>query len=698
MKHFYRFFWFIVPTVWGLFWPMVGHAALQTAMGLSADNQPVTIATTFDGFIKDAAGQDKGNRAQVSTSEAISVGTTIVPDNEHLEQNADILIAVMYKNPQQNNLMFTRQGAMGWQIWDGNPAHLAVAEQRLLEASFAVEVVSNFPFTGLPGDFTIFLAYRLENGTLIYNGKEPIQFSVTEANPTTPGTPGMVAALKFTPEQDGFNFENYGNDPQSMQDLTADDLILLFGRDKICRSADGECVLDGPARNWLEKQIKGMDGGHCEGMAVTSLRFNRGLPFKGKTMPTDFQPGASKVFELTKDSVRNSIAYYFVTQSLDPTASQTSEIGRNNTPASILDLLVNAMQSGNSENLYTLGIYEYKNGQTTGGHAITPFAVEDKGNGEFWVHVYDNNYPKETRYVKINRNDNTWVYEGAATKPGEEASAYRGDANTHSLDLTAMKGRDIKFTCPFCNLSAAERRANTPRYIEFSLTGEGRVLIRDNQGKAVGYDFDAGKFVNDIANSEQIAIRGGLGKNIPPIYRLPADNAPFQIEIGGVSEQEVDLDLVATSAGYVVGFEGILLDAEERLLMTMDSNGSVLSFTASQDAETPDVFLSYDPVQSGDPSYLFEVDGFELEAGKTITVTLNTADNTLDFKDDDGNEDQYELQVTRIDDQGAKQRDFKNLNAKSGASSRLQFTDWDHPTYQKDDEGDGYADDEASPL
>ncbi|MCZ7671246.1 MAG: hypothetical protein M5U34_30985 [Chloroflexi bacterium] len=47
----------------------------------------------------------------------------------------------------------------------------------------------------------------------------------------------------------------------------------------------------------------------------------------------------------------------------------------------------------------------------SGGHAITPYAVEDQGDGIFHVYVYDNNYPNLPRIMEINRDAETWSYE-----------------------------------------------------------------------------------------------------------------------------------------------------------------------------------------------------------------------------------------------------------------------------------------------
>ncbi len=126
----------------------------------------------------------------------------------------------------------------------------------------------------------------------------------------------ILATINFDPKVDGYGFENYTNKERSFQnDLTADDMIRLFGSKAVCitgKTAE-DCVLKAAASLWLEKQLTGMNGGHCEGMAATILRLKYGKPFKNRdgTVPS-FQPLAMKAFDLKLDEVLgNYIAYYF---------------------------------------------------------------------------------------------------------------------------------------------------------------------------------------------------------------------------------------------------------------------------------------------------------------------------------------------------------------------------------------------------
>ena len=95
----------------------------------------------------------------------------------------------------------------------------------------------------------------------------------------------------------------------------------------------------------------------------------------------------------------------------------------------------------------------------TGGHAITPFAVEDKGDGQFAILVYDNNFPGATRAVEVDTNEDTWSYV-ASTNPDEQSALYEGDARSDTLELDPLSpGARVPRPCPFC---AGEAKGGGP--------------------------------------------------------------------------------------------------------------------------------------------------------------------------------------------------------------------------------------------
>jgi len=159
-----------------------------------------------------------------------------------------------------------------------------------------------------------------------------------------PGT--VVAILKtnggrdFDVNTDGYQFQNYGNDPPRVasDDLGKDDVFLMFGA-AACQSGTtaATCVLSGPAKEWMEAQNGYMKGGHCDGFSASSMRLFQSLPFKGKSTPATFQPGAANTINLNLEQpIENYIAYYWTTQVLPEVSSQKYIAG----PVSIVNKLI----------------------------------------------------------------------------------------------------------------------------------------------------------------------------------------------------------------------------------------------------------------------------------------------------------------------------------------------------------------------
>ena len=108
-----------------------------------------------------------------------------------------------------------------------------------------------------------------------------------------PSVKGQKAALgsrpgeaPFAPGTQGFKFQNYGNE-EGIENLTATEIKRMFGPDA-CAHEEGEtCILTPAAEQWMQETNKGMNGGHCEGLATMALLMelvatgsivNRGAP------------------------------------------------------------------------------------------------------------------------------------------------------------------------------------------------------------------------------------------------------------------------------------------------------------------------------------------------------------------------------------------------------------------------------------
>ena len=520
----------------------------------------------------------------------------------------------------------------------------------------------------------------------------------------------MIAELDFRPAGNGYGFRNYGRDHDNENDLNPGNLIALFGADNVCQSGStaGDCVLTEPAEEWLEECVKLLAGGHCEGLAVTSLRFFDGLGFAGKASPADFQSGAKSVSDLQHtELISNYVAHYHVMQKLSEISDFRAETWKKK-PSEILQMLIDSMKEGSKDH-YVMSIGMREDGRYTRGHAITPFAVEDMGEGVFHVHVYDSNYPGLDKFVVIDKGEETWRYHTAAD-PTKTASDYVGNATSQTLGLKSQAARELdSYGCPFCsdsNERASRHHAakkTKKDQVSFVLTGEGETLVTDPNGKRIGYDFAKNRTVNEIPEADVVTLEGGLGKNIPPQYRLPhmTSTKPYTITVGGKSiDKEVQADLDMEGPGFVVGFADILLDPGENLSMTISPNGRELSFTASADGETPSIFIT---IESGKkkPSYEFDIGGIKLAAGKTVTMKLDLEKEKLFFKDNDPARDLYDVTVSRTNPDGTEdfyENDDLDLGKKSD-NYEMDFSKWDGKgdmCFEEDEQGNGFEDEECT--
>jgi hypothetical protein len=533
----------------------------------------------------------------------------------------------------------------------------------------------------------------------------------------------ILASLDFDIRQDGFAFKNYKNEGNKWKDdIGAEDLIRMFGVKAACKSETNpqNCVLKAAARKWIEYYLEAMSIGHCEGIGVASLRMNSGLSFKKRVSPEQFQTGIDLPFKLRlEQNLENYIAYYWITQTFDeisiPT-KKTAELG----PVGIVKMLVDSMN--NKTDTYLFGLKKYQNGRKFDGHAIAPIAVEDVGN-QYKIHVYDNNFPGQTRYLFINKTGTQqWTYNGTGT-PNAKPN-YVGDFSTKTLDLTATSWREGKcFDASFANddekgVGCGTETAGFNKSIftnakfqknhqdedgedaEFFLTGEGDMLVVEN-GQRLGFDPGDANFHEEIPDGNPNLLVGGFGEDLHH-YTLPYEESedPYTIVFSGRNlDEESTLDFVFAAPGFTVGFDGIRLDPDETLTATISRDGEQITFTASADAETPEIFFAFDADDEHNASYITMIEGIELSAGNALTYDFDFENGKLFFSDDDGNEDNFDIELLRINADGTVQEYQQNdLNIGAADKYEMDFGDWDGKgtmCFKDDDDGDGFGDEEC---
>ena len=535
----------------------------------------------------------------------------------------------------------------------------------------------------------------------------------------------VLGALDFDPAKNGFSFKNYANNYDTWKDdISTEDLIRMFGARAICKSGSNarNCVAHAGTRKWIEERLKQMEIGHCEGIAVTCFRFNSGMAFKGKRGLSQFQPAAKSIFDLKFDqTIQNYISYYWITQVL-PEIKERTEKTAVEGPVAIVRKLADSMK--NRDDTYLLGLrkYDRSNGRISDGHAVAPFKVEDTGK-QYKIHVYDNNVPGVTRYLYVNKTPaEEWFY---STK-GDGKFDYTGRKSTQTLDITATSWRDgLCFGSSFekdfaatagCGetlwsgrpaydgslfRNASFSQAADGEHAEFFLTDEGDMLVVNETGRRIGYDSRSNRYYREIPGGKATVLNGGLGLNVPN-YTVPFDDSDGDFTIvfsGKYLDDPSDFDFVYSAPGFTVGFEGIVLDPDEILIATISYDGQEISFTASADGETPDVFYAFDSDDDKQASYITEVGGVELTAAKTLAFNFDFENGKLFMADNDGNEDEYDIELIRINADGTEQIYRKNdVDIGKADKYEMDFGDWngkDPMCFKDDDDGDGFDDEEC---
>lgn len=499
-----------------------------------------------------------------------------------------------------------------------------------------------------------------------------------------PSSIGSVTSdLGFRPEVNGFSFENYGGDANATN-LTSAEVERMFGPDVCSLKKDGECVLVPAGQQWMEEINAMMAGGHCEGFAALSL-----LMYADQIKPAEFSGPTTNQLSFDNQKLQREIAYWWATQATEPTTSRLVK----GTPSEILKYL---LELGKNPETYTIGIYK-RDG--SGGHAITPFAVQDDGGGVYSVLVYDNNYPNTTRKLQIDSNKDTWSYE-ASINPSVESEIYEGDASTQTLDLTPTSARVPVQVCPFCAQSTSSNTSGlaqpAQKYNQIFLEGMGNLLIEDAQGNQMGYV--NGKMVNTIPGAQVLTWRmqNSTGEAPEPAYMIPSGvNVKITVD-GSALKEETLTDLVMIGPGFSIGVEAIgLTPGQKDTVEFMPDDETIVYDTDSTESPTFVVGIE----QPGGTDYEFVVQGADMNDGGTITVVLDTKNGDLFVNTEKlTNEGNFTFDMTRYTDVEEETFTAEDIAMKAGSVVWVNYAEWKGNgtsiIFAVDTNGDDIIDDE----
>lgn len=159
---------------------------IPLAIGIDPTGQVITSKTTFT-YNLTVLETPYPNGAMLSTQRAqeVDLSATILLASEHVGQAAEILVASTYKasptEPPETYLLVNNK----WVPWDYNLDTLKPASfSQALPAKLKVPVFKGDDLSATPGEYTVLVGYRLEGGTIVYNGRNPFYFFIDGAPKT----------------------------------------------------------------------------------------------------------------------------------------------------------------------------------------------------------------------------------------------------------------------------------------------------------------------------------------------------------------------------------------------------------------------------------------------------------------------------------------------------------------------------------
>lgn len=518
----------------------------------------------------------------------------------------------------------------------------------------------------------------------------------------------IVATDGFDPTKDGFDVANYGNllpggtgldytpGNTPAADLTPAIMQQMFGN-AVC--GDPACDLTPQAQAWMNQQNQGMSGGHCYGFSDAALQF-----FSGKADPNKF--GASTVPQL--DVLGNTDLQSFLAENwayqMLPSVIKARVMADPNT---ILNELKRVLVPHPSET-YTLLIFQ---ADGSGGHAVTPYAIEDNGGGKFHILIYDNNFPGVIRAIAVDTNTDTWTYTGGIN-PSDTNELYQGNAQTKSIGLdptspalgvqpwtyggtpsgssgSSGSGGASGTTGSAAGSGATRSINGTPAFLVDYSTGiqyddiyldggdveHGHLLITNPDGQHIGYmngqlvDTIPGAIIENSTSDEDWA------ESHEPDYLVP-DGVQYTITVDGSSlkQQDPTEDVGVVAPGYQLEVDNINLNPGETDTLTVSADGTTASYTSSQ-AQAP--ILVYG-VSDSTSDYAFAVSGDDVPANGSVNINLPSGGTDFNFATSNtgSRTNHLSLLLDKEDDSGSHTFVHGGIALADGDTATLKFGGW----------------------
>ena len=444
--------------------------------------------------------------------------------------------------------------------------------------------------------------------------------------------PGKTLAdTGFRPSKDGYKFENQGGSyPHTPPVLTSQDVAKMFGGNACIKGNDPGCKLKPVATEWMGMVNRAMNAGQCEGMAVSSLAF-----YKKLYNPASFAPNAKSTHDLTHAETSALIGYFWAYQMTDPVRTDKVRSLETMTPVSAEETLVDMMKRNE------LAVIAIRSRH--GGHAVTPYAVEDRGGGIHWIDIYDNNWPDRERHIVIDHNQNKWSYELASLNPDIPREPWSGDASSHTIAVTSLADRLQKPDCPFC----ASHKKTVVSY------GTNGIVVSNGEGKKVGREGD--QIVNEIPGAEVFEVAGYIDGEpaMEPIYSVP-DDGDYQVAIVGrdhhrkAEGEQQDHGVVVIGNDSAVAVQTAKLKPTEQATLSLAHDGGI-KYKAAREGEFPPIRLAANGPNGGMHAHLSHM---QASANDEISIKMDHAAGQIVVAGGGAKASTFDLKITHVQADG----------------------------------------------
>lgn len=435
--------------------------------------------------------------------------------------------------------------------------------------------------------------------------------------------------------------------PPANGDFTIDVMRVMYGDSAVCWMIGGTCRPSPRARKFNEMLNNYMNGGHCDGFTITSLRF-----FKGLDAPSSLQAGANVAHDLVLSHARHNIAYYYALQADDPVTA-AREDGFRKTPSQILDQLRLAM-SGNISDPTSLII-----AGSAGQHSITPYALQEQSSGIWWVYVYDSNHPDDAaRHLDINTAANTWSYD-----LGIKNLIYSGSATSHSLSYVPISKYQLQPGCPWCMLPQSKPES------QVWLRGRGHLLLHDSQGRRIGYI--GNQLVEEIPGAFATNLAGVLDISQEPIYHVPI--SAYTLELDGQTVTTPDSSTISQfGPGYAVTVDNVSVEPSTKDQLTIAMDGTQISYQSNTTKSATFTLALGDTTKDEQ----FQIQGADIGSGQTVRLLLDKTQGRLAFSNAQAGDGLYNLAFQRVSPTGNQNFFHANIVLAAGDTNYVNFAGW----------------------